>query len=162
MEPFHSVGMLTHPCFTFHQRMVQCIKEEEQSSRMCFTQIEDWYECKSRKKARAFQNFVGAEISKMEIYSLPTYDYSNDTFKDGPLPKNCNDYFAKRPEDQTYYNWWATWREKIRELTTKRSEQNKTNEEMKNECNITLLFNTKSLLSVPTLIIHPLSPLSKI
>ena len=104
MEPFHSVGMLTHPCFTFHQRMLQCIKEEEQSSRMCFTQIEDWYECKSRKKARAFQNFVGAEINKMEIYSLPTYDYSNDTFKDGPLPKNCNDYFAKRPEDQTYYN----------------------------------------------------------
>ena len=158
MEPFHSVGMLTHPCFTFHQRMTQCLKEEEQSSRMCFTQIEDWYECKSRKKARAFQNFVGAEISKMEIYSLPTYDYSNDTFKDGPLPKNCNDYFAKRPEDQTYYNWWATWRKKIRELTTKRSEQNKTNEEMKNECNITLLFNTKSLLSFPSLIIHPLSP----
>ena len=103
-EPFHSVGMLTHPCYTFYVRMTECIKKEELSSRMCFTDIEDWHECKSRKKARAFQNFVGSEISKMEIYSLPTYDYSTDTFKDGPLPKNANDYFAKSKEDQTYYN----------------------------------------------------------
>ena len=41
---------------------------------------------------------------KMEIYSMPTYDYDTDTFKDGPLPKNANDYFAKRKEDQTYYS----------------------------------------------------------
>ena len=104
MEPMHSVGMLTHPCYTFHQRMTQCIKAEELSSRMCFREVEDWHECKSRKKARAFMNFVGSEINKMEIYSLPTYDYSTDTFKDGPLPKGANDYFAKRTEDQTYYD----------------------------------------------------------
>ena len=75
---------------------------------MCFAEIEDWYECKGRKKARAFQNFVGSEIAKMEIYSLPTYDYANDTFKDGPIPRSANGYFAKRPEDQTYYSW--IWR----------------------------------------------------
>ena len=71
---------------------------------MCFNEISDWYECKSRKKARAFQNFVSTEIMKMEIYSMPTYDYDTDTFKDGPLPKSANDYFAKRKEDQTYYS----------------------------------------------------------
>ena len=96
--------MLTHPCYTFYQRMTQCTKTEELSTRMCFTEIEDWYECKSRKKARAFQNFVGSEMQKMEIYSLPTYDYSNDTFKDGPLPKNADDYFSKGKETQTYYS----------------------------------------------------------
>ena len=103
-EPFHSVGMLTHPCFTFYQRMVQCNKEEEQASRMCFNEISDWYECKGRKKARAFKNFVGTEITKMEIFSLPKYDYATDTFSDGPLPKNANDYFAKGKEAQTYYS----------------------------------------------------------
>ena len=96
--------MLTHPCYSFHQRMNQCIKKEELSTRMCFAEIEDWYECKGRKKARAFKNFVGAEMGKMEIYSLPTYDYSTDTFKDGPLPRNANDYFAKKTEDQKYYS----------------------------------------------------------
>ena len=104
MEPFHSVGMLTHPCYTFFQRMTQCAKSEELTSRMCFTEIEDWYECKTRKKARAFQNFVGTELGKMEIYSLPTYDFATDTFKDGPLPKTANGYFSKRTEDQTYYS----------------------------------------------------------
>ena len=96
--------MLTHPCYTFHQRMHNCIKSEELSSRMCYRDIEDWYECKGRKKARAFQNFVGQEINKIEIFSLPTYDYSNDTFKDGPLPKRADDYFAKNKDSQTYYS----------------------------------------------------------
>lgn len=54
MEPFHSVGLATHPCYTFYQRMTNCIKGEEMSSRMCYVEIEDWYECKSRKKHRAF------------------------------------------------------------------------------------------------------------
>ena len=99
MEPFHSVGMLTHPCFTYHQRMVNCLKSEELSSRMCFEDMEDWYECKGRKKARAFKNFVGSEINKIEMFSLPKYDYATDTFKDGPLPKNANGYFAKSTED---------------------------------------------------------------
>ena len=103
-EPMHSVGMNTHPCYTFYMRMTQCIKQEELHSRMCFPDIEDFIECKSRKKARSFQNFIGNEIGKMEIYSLPTYDPNTDTFKDGPLPKNANDYFSKRTEDQTYYN----------------------------------------------------------
>ena len=80
MEPFHSVGLVTHPCYSFNQRMMQCIKTEEFSSRMCFAEIEDWMECKSRKKHRAFQNFVQGEMSKMKIYSLPTYNADNDTF----------------------------------------------------------------------------------
>ena len=103
MEPFHSVGMLTHPCYTYHQRMINCLKSEELSSRMCFADMEDWYECKGRKKARAFQNFVGTEINKIELASLPKYDYATDTFQDGPLPKNANGYFAKSVEDQNYY-----------------------------------------------------------
>ena len=40
----------------------------------------------------------------MEIYSLPTYDYASDTFKDGAIPRNANGYFAKSAEDQTYYS----------------------------------------------------------
>jgi hypothetical protein len=34
--------------------MVQCVRSEEMPSRMCFNEVEDWYECKSRKKHRAF------------------------------------------------------------------------------------------------------------
>ena len=98
MEPFHSVGLVTHPCYSFNQRMMQCIKTEEFSSRMCFAEIEDWMECKSRKKHRAFQNFVQGEMSKMKIMSLPTYNYDNDTFSDGPLPKTADGYFSKAPE----------------------------------------------------------------
>lgn len=73
-------------------------------TRMCFTEIEDWYECKSRKKHRAFQNFVKHEMDKIKIYSLPTYDYATDTFKDGPLPKDCDSYFNKPKIEQTYYS----------------------------------------------------------
>ena len=104
MEPMHSVGMATHPCYTFHQRMLNCIKGEELSTRMCYAEIEDWYECKARKKHRAFQNFVRTEMNKMKIYSLPTYDHTNDTFKDGPLPKNAESYFAKGKEYTNYYS----------------------------------------------------------
>ena len=104
MEPFHSVGLATHPCYTFYQRMTNCVKSEEMSSRMCYAEVEDWYECKSRKKHRAFQNFVKTEMGKMEIYSLPTYDHSTDTFKDGPLPKNVDTYFTKSKEMAKYYS----------------------------------------------------------
>jgi len=62
VEPFLSVSLTTHPCYTFHQRMVQCIRTEEMPSRMCFAEIEDWYECKSRKKHRAFQTFISNEM----------------------------------------------------------------------------------------------------
>lgn len=103
MEPFHSIGMQTHPCYTFHQRMANCVKSEEFSTRMCYREIEDWYECKSMKKHRAFQNFVGSEIVKMDILSLPTYDHHNDTFKDGPLPKGVEGYFSKGAEHTKYY-----------------------------------------------------------
>ena len=71
---------------------------------MCFTQTEDWLECKTRKKHRTFTNFVNGEIEKMKIYSLPTYDPRTDTFKDGPLPKDVDGYFSKKPIDQTYYS----------------------------------------------------------
>jgi len=53
-EPFHSVGMITHPCYAFNQRMLNCLRGEELHTRMCFAEVEDWYECKSRKKHRAF------------------------------------------------------------------------------------------------------------
>ena len=75
--------------------MINCIKEEDMTSRMCFAETEDWYECKSRKKHRAFQNFVRNEMDKLKIYSLPQYDFSTDTFKDGPLPKDADAYFSK-------------------------------------------------------------------
>ena len=104
MEPLHSVGMQTHPCYTFYQRMCNCIKSEEFHTRMCLADIEDWYECKSRKKHRAFMNFTKSEMNKMKIYSLPTYNHENDTFTDGPLPKNADGYFSKDKELQTYYS----------------------------------------------------------
>jgi hypothetical protein len=34
-------------------------------SRMCFVEKEDWYECKTRKKHRAFANFFGTEMMKV-------------------------------------------------------------------------------------------------
>ena len=98
MEPFQSVAMTVHPCYTFYQRMVQCTKSEEMNSRMCYTETEDWYECKTRKKHRAFNNFIQTEMERTEIMSLPVYDVSSDSFKDGPLPKNVDGYFAKAQE----------------------------------------------------------------
>jgi hypothetical protein len=95
MEPMLSVSLQTHPCYAFHQRVINCIKSEEFSSRMCYTEIDDWFECKTRKKHRAFHNFINTEMSKVKIYSLPTYDAHTDTFKDGPLPKDVDGYFSK-------------------------------------------------------------------
>lgn len=102
MEPFLSVSMQTHPCYAFNQRMVNCLKSEDMSSRMCFAEIEDWYECKSRKKHRAFQNFIHNEMENIKIYSLPTYDFQNDTFKDGPLPRDVDSYFSQGKEAAYY------------------------------------------------------------
>jgi len=98
MEPFSSVNMQTHPCYTYHQRMVNCIKTEEFNTRMCFEETEDWVECKTRRKHRAFYNFLKSETSKVQMYSLPTYDFSNDSFKDGVLPKDVDSYFSKPTE----------------------------------------------------------------
>ena len=96
--------MTTHPCYAFHQRMINCIKSEDVVSRMCFNEMEDWHECKSRKKHRAFDNFVAAELDRHKLLSLPTYDHKTDTFKDGPLPKDLDGYFSKKREEQTYYS----------------------------------------------------------
>ena len=74
VEPMLSVSLQTHPCYAFHQRMINCIKTEEFATRMCFAEIDDWHECKSRRKHRAFHNFVNGEMDKLKIYSLPTYD----------------------------------------------------------------------------------------
>ena len=87
--------MQQHPCYTFLQRMTNCIKTEDMSSRMCFAEVEDWFECKSRRKHRAFHNFVRSEANQMELLSLPQYDFKSDTFKDGPLPANVDGYFNK-------------------------------------------------------------------
>lgn len=75
------------------------------SSRMCFLEIEDWHECKSRKKHRVFHNFINSEMDKLKIYSLPTYDHHTDTFKDGPLPKDVDSYFSKPIAEQKFYSW---------------------------------------------------------
>ena len=74
-------------------------------SRMCFEEIDDWYECKSRRKHRAFHNFLRTEQNKIELYSLPKYDFKTDTFKDGVLPKDVDSYFSLPAEKQTYYSW---------------------------------------------------------
>ena len=42
-------------------------------------------------------------MDKVKIYSLPTYDASTDTFKDGPLPKDVDSYFSKSPAERTYH-----------------------------------------------------------
>ena len=70
---------------------------------MCFEEIEDWYEGKGRRKHRAFYNFLKTEQSKIQMYSLPKYDQSNDTFKDGVLPKDVDSYFSKEVDKQTHY-----------------------------------------------------------
>ena len=75
--------------------MLNCVKTEELHSRMCFTEQEDWYECKTRKKDRAFKVWMGTEMQKVHILSLPTYDAKTDKFVDGPLPKNVDGYFSK-------------------------------------------------------------------
>jgi hypothetical protein len=61
MEPFAGVNMTVHPCYNFMMRMKNCIQTEEFSSRMCFEEVEDWYECKNRRKSRAFYNFLRVE-----------------------------------------------------------------------------------------------------
>ena len=64
-ESFMTVGGATHPCYTFYQRMVNCFKSEDMPNRMCFVETEDWHECKTRKKHRAFHNFVSNEMHKL-------------------------------------------------------------------------------------------------
>lgn len=103
-EPFMTVNGLTHPCYTFYMRAVNCIKIEDAPNKMCYEEIEDFVECKSRKKHRAFHNFIGSEMHKLRIYSLPTYDPATDTFKDGPLPKDADTYFSLPAEEQNYYS----------------------------------------------------------
>ena len=95
MEPFASVNMQTHPCYTFLQRMTNCVKTEDMASRMCFEEIEDWFECKSRRKHRAFTTYLRTETKQMKMYSLPKYDWKTDTFNDGPLPKDLDSYFSQ-------------------------------------------------------------------
>jgi len=75
--------------------MLNCMKEETLPSRMCIHQTEDWFECKQKKKARAFNNYMHGELRKLKIYSLPTYDEHTDTFVDGDLPKDMDGYFCK-------------------------------------------------------------------
>ena len=71
---------------------------------MCTEKIEDWYEWRTAKKHRSFYSFINNELHKLKIYSLPTYDYETDTFKDGPLPKDADGYFSLDKEKQTYYS----------------------------------------------------------
>lgn len=103
-EPFLSINGMTHPCYTFYQRALQCMRREDDPLRMCFVEGEDYIECKTRKRHRAFQNFVGDELNKLRVYSLPTYDPETDTFKDGPLPRDADAYFNKPIDQQNYYS----------------------------------------------------------
>jgi len=45
-------------------------------------------------------------MNKIKIYSLPKYDFSTDTFSDGPLPKDADAYFSKDKSAQNYYAEW--------------------------------------------------------
>ena len=103
-DSFLSVGLITNPCYTFNQRMLQCFKKEEFATRMCYPEMEDWFECKSHKKHIAFTNFIANEMRQVEIYSLPVYDEHTDTFKDGRLPRDADDYFAKKEDAKKYYS----------------------------------------------------------
>ncbi len=71
---------------------------------MCYEEVEDWYECKRKKKARAFTNYITTELRKNKIYSLPVYDQKTDTFKDGPLPIDADGYFSQPKDERTYYS----------------------------------------------------------
>jgi hypothetical protein len=84
--------------------MINCVKSEDLVSRMCYDEMEDWYECKSRKKNRAFHHFIHGEMERHKILSLPTYDHSTDTFKDGALPRDLDGYFNKPKDQQNYYS----------------------------------------------------------
>ena len=112
VEPFLSVSLTTHPCYAYHQRLINCIKSEDMVQRMCYNEMEDWFECKNRKKYRAFSNFVLSELDRHKILSLPTYDPHTDTFKDGPLPRDVDAYFSKPKTEQTYYSWRASIKER--------------------------------------------------
>lgn len=52
----------------------------------------------------------------MDMYSLPEYDITTDSFKDGPLPKNVDAYFSKPLDKRKNYSWIIAnkikWREK--------------------------------------------------
>jgi hypothetical protein len=74
--------------------MLNCVKTEEVPTRMCIEQTDDWVECKSRQKSRAFSNYIHGEMRKLKIYSLPKYDENTDTFVDGDLPKDIDGYFG--------------------------------------------------------------------
>ena len=67
---------------------------------MCIMETEDWVECKNRRKARAFSNYMYSELRKLKIYSLPKYDEATDTFVDGELPKDIDGYFNKERTDR--------------------------------------------------------------
>ena len=51
-------------------------------------------------------------MNKVKIYSLPTYDVSTDTFKDGPLPKDVDGYFGNKSA-QKYYSWYTLFKANI-------------------------------------------------
>ena len=38
------------------------------------------------------------ESNKIQMYSLPKYDFSSDSFKDGVVPKDVDCYFGKPNE----------------------------------------------------------------
>ena len=102
-EPLMGVNLGPQPCYPFYQRMVTCAKTEE-VARMCMTEAEDFKECKTRTRARAFNNYLHGELRKMKIYSLPKYDEHTDTFVDGDLPKDIDGYFSKDKSERQYYS----------------------------------------------------------
>ena len=98
-EPLISVNFGPHPCYPLYQRLITCTKTEVLSDRMCRAEYLDWEECKTHNKHRAFTQFIGQELQKTRIYSLPVYDVATDTFKDGPLPVGLDGYFSKDPKE---------------------------------------------------------------
>lgn len=65
MESYTSFGGLANPCRAFYERMANCIRDEDLHTRMCYTEMEDFYECKSKKKHRAFEHYMADNMQKV-------------------------------------------------------------------------------------------------
>lgn len=103
-EPLVGTNLQPQACFPFYMRMLDCFKTEPAASKLCLHEFEDFYECKLKKKERAFQAYANSELRKLKIYSLPRYDESSDTFVDGELPADIDGYFCKDKAERTHYS----------------------------------------------------------
>eukprot|EP00824_Muranothrix_gubernata_P026146 TRINITY_DN8953_c0_g1_i1.p2 TRINITY_DN8953_c0_g1~~TRINITY_DN8953_c0_g1_i1.p2 ORF type:complete len:121 (-),score=1.37 TRINITY_DN8953_c0_g1_i1:15-377(-) len=102
MESVLSNGMTYHKCFVFHQRLTGCLKKETFFTRMCANEYDDWFECRSKNKHRAFVSYMGSQLKKIKIYELPEYDEHNDCFYNvsEQQVRDADYYFAKHKVEE--------------------------------------------------------------